>query len=101
MQRSYEPTQSDSMVESLKAVPRLSRGGHIDQRKQNASHELEYETCERSAAENIEPACSVAGNRVLGRFADRRSKLETQIEPVTHFLDQAHAGLPPAVFATG
>src|SRR5438270_7699233 len=101
MQRSYEPTQSDSMVESLKAVPGFSRGWHIDQRKQNAGHELEYETCERSAAENIEPACSIAGNRVPGRFANRRSKLQTQIEPVTHFLDHPHAGLPPALFATG
>jgi len=28
-------------------------------------------------------------------------KLQTQIEPVTHFLDQAHVGLPPALRATG
>src|SRR5947209_17942438 len=101
MQRSYEPTQSNSMVESLKAVPRLSRGWHIDQRKQNACHELEYETCQRSAAENIKPACGITWNQVLGRLANRCSKLQTQIEPVTHFLDQAHVGLPPALFATG
>src|ERR1700756_3291042 len=55
VQRPYEPTQSNAMVKSLQAVPRFSGGGHIDQRKQNACHELEHETRERRAAEDIEP----------------------------------------------
>src|ERR1700740_2586720 len=101
VQRSYEPTQSNAMVESLQAVPRLSRGGYIDQRKQNACHKLEHETYERRAPENVEPASVFTGSGVLGRFANRRSKLQTQIEPIAHFLDQAHVGSPPALFATG
>ena len=101
MQGSYEPTQGNAVIEGLQAVPRLSGGRHIDQRKQYACDKLEHETGERGAAENIKPACSIPGNGMHGCFANRRSELQAQIEPVPDFLDQAHVGLSPALFATG
>src|SRR5882762_226077 len=74
MQGSYEPTQGDAMSEGLEAVPRLSRRRHVDQREQYAGINLEHETRERGAAENIEPTCSLTRNRVLGcSWARRRS----------------------------
>src|SRR5229473_405549 len=62
---------------------------------------LEHETCESGAAEYIEPACGLARNRVFGSFANRRSKLQPEIEPVAEFLDQAHVVFPPALLAAG
>src|SRR5438132_12368509 len=96
-----KPTKRDTVIESLEAVPRLSCRRHVDQRKQYAGYNLEHETSKRGATENIEPACGLARNRVLSRFATRRAKLQPQIEPVTECLDQAHVVFPPALFATG
>src|ERR1700746_88775 len=101
MQRSYEPTQGNAMIEGLKAIPCLSRRRHVNQGKENAGDKLEHEAGECGAPENIEPAGGVARNRVRGDFAKRCSKLQPQIEPVAQFLDQAHVTHPPALFATG
>src|SRR5713226_10587261 len=101
MQGSYEPTQGNAVIEGLEAVPRLSRRRHVDQRKQYAGDNLEQETCERGAAENIEPACSLARNRVLGSLADRPAQLQPEVEPLADFLHQEHVVFPPALFATG
>ena len=43
VQGSYEPAQSDSVIEGLKAAPGLSRGRHVDQRQQYARNKLEHE----------------------------------------------------------
>ena len=40
MQRPNEPSERDAVIESLQAVPGLSRGRHIDQRQQNSGDDL-------------------------------------------------------------
>src|SRR4029077_2118587 len=62
VQRSYEPTQGNAMIESLQAVPCFSGRRHVDQSQQYAGHELQHETRERSAAEDIKPACGLTWN---------------------------------------
>src|SRR6201988_3261430 len=101
MQRSYEPTQGNAMIEGLKAIPGPSRRRHVNQGKQNAGDKLEHEACECRASENIELAGGVVRSRVRGDYKKRCSKLHPQIRPVAVFLDQAHATPPPAFIATG
>src|SRR5216683_8162166 len=78
------------MVQGLEAVPCLSRRGDIDQRQQDSGDYLQHETRERGAAKNVKPTCGLAWNRMLGRLAKRRAKLQSQIEPLADSLDQAH-----------
>ena len=85
------------MVQDLKAAPCLSRRGHVDQCQEYAGDNLEHEARERCAAENIKPACGLARNRMFGRLANRRAHLQTQIEPVSKCLDQAHVVSPRVV----
>lgn len=87
------------MIESLKAVPRLSRRRHVDEGEQYAGDNLEHETRESGAAENIEPTCGLTRNRVFGRLANRRAKLQSQVEPVAELSDQAHVVPPLFTFA--
>src|SRR3982074_2406088 len=101
VQGAYEPTQRNAVIEGLEAVPRLSCRRHVNQRKQYARDNLEHETRESGAAENVEPTRGLTWNRMLGCLANRRPELQPQIEPVTDFLDQAHVVFPPALLATG
>src|SRR6267378_2375171 len=78
------------MIEGLEAIPCFSRRRHINQRKQYAGNNLEHETSKRGAAENIEPARSLARNRMRGGLANWCAKLQPQIEPLADYLDQAH-----------
>src|SRR6266478_6602895 len=87
------------MVKGLEAVPCLSRRRDIDQREQDASDNLQHETRERGAAEHIEPTCGLARNRMLGSLANRPTQLQSQIEPLTDFLNQAHVVPSRFVFA--
>ena len=89
------------MIQRLKTIPCLTCRRDINQGKQDAGNNLEHETCECGASENIEPAGGVARNRVRGGFANRCSKLQPQIEPFAEFFDQTHVDLPPTLFATG
>ena len=96
VQGSNEPTKRDAVIESLEAVPRLSGRRHIDQRKQYAGDNLQHKTRERGAAEYVEPTCGLARNRMPGSFANRRTKLQPEIEPLADFLNQAHV-VPPGL----
>ena len=48
------------VIESLQTVPRLARGGYVDQRQKNSCNNLQQEDSQRGAAENIKPTCGVA-----------------------------------------
>src|SRR5229473_5055041 len=85
------------MIQDLEAAPGLSRRRHINQREQYPRDQLEHETRQRSASENIEPAGSFTRNEVLGLLANRGAQLQPQIEPVSNCLDQAHVFLPRVV----
>ena len=101
MQGSNEPSERDAVIESLQAVPSLSGGRHVNQRKKNAGDDLKEENGERGATEDIKPTRGIAGHRVLDRFANCRAKLEAMVEPGADCSDQAHGGLTPFVFAVG
>ena len=101
MQGPNEPPESDAVIENLQAVPGLSRGRHVNQRKQNAGDDLKQENGERGAAEDVKPARGITRDRVPGRFANRRAKLEALVEPGADSSDQAHGGLTPLIFAVG
>ena len=94
MQGANEPAECDLVIENLEAIPCFSRGGHVKEGEENAGDELEHKDCERGAAKYISPACRSARDRMLHRFSDRRGELKPLIEPVAHFPDQAHGGLP-------
>src|SRR5580704_2221559 len=89
------------MIETLQAVPSLSGGRHVNQRKKNAGDDLKEENCERGTTEDVKPTRSITGNRVLDRFANCRAQLEAVIEPGADCSDQAHGGLTPFLFAAG
>ena len=81
MQGSNEPAERNLVIEDLKAVPGFSGRRHINERQKNAGDKLQNEDSQRRAAENIEPACGLARDRVLDRLANRRAKLKPQVEP--------------------
>src|ERR1700720_2068598 len=83
------------MIESLKAGPGIPSGRHVNEGKQYARDKLQDEHGEGGAAEDIKPARSLAGNRVLGGLANRRAQLQPEIKPFGDFLDQAHVAAPP------
>jgi hypothetical protein len=89
------------VIESLQAVPSLSGGRYVNQRKKNAGDDLKEENGERGTTEDVKPTRGITGNWVLGRFANCRAKLETLVQPGTEFGDQAHGGLSSFVFAVG
>ena len=68
---------------------------HDSSREKNAGHELQDEHGERSAAENIPPAGSVARDRVLDNFANRRCELQATIKPFANLGYEAHGGFFP------
>ena len=43
VQRANEPAQRNVVIQNLQAVPRLARGGHVDEREQNAGDDLQDE----------------------------------------------------------
>src|SRR6266436_2985013 len=87
------------MVKGLEAVPCLSRRRDVDHRKQDSGDNLQHETGERGAAENVKPTRGLAWNRMLGSLANRPTQLQSQIEPLADFLNQAHVIPPRFVFA--
>jgi len=89
------------VIESLQAVPSLSGGRHVNERKKNAGDNLKEENGERGTTEDVKPARCITGNRMFGRFSNGRAKLEAMIEPGADYSDQAHGGLTPFVFAVG
>ena len=62
MQGSNKPPERDAVIESLQAVPGLSRRRHVNQRKQNAGDNLKKKNSERGATEDVEPTRGIAGN---------------------------------------
>jgi len=67
------------VIESLQAVPSLSGGRHVNQRKKNAGDDLKEENCERGTTEDVKPARCITGNRMFGRFSNGRAKLEQRL----------------------
>src|SRR5216684_918684 len=87
------------MVEGLEAVPGFSGGGYINECKQDSGDNLQHETREGCATENVKPTRGFAWNRMLGSLANRLTHLQAQIEPLADFWDQAHVVPPRFVLA--
>ena len=70
MQGPNEPSERDAVIESLQAVPGLSRGRHVNQRKKNSGDDLKKENGERGAAEDVKPTCGITRDRVRRPFRE-------------------------------
>src|SRR5579863_1986709 len=99
VQSSNEPTQRNTVIENLQAVPGLSGGRHINESQENPGDNLKHEAGQRSAAENVKPTCSLARHAMLCGFANLRAKLKPLIKPPPDFPDHAHVFLAPALLA--
>ena len=84
MQRAQKPAQRNIVVEELEAVPRLARGRRVNQRKQNAGHDLQHEQHRGGAAKDIPPACAAGRNGMRRRVHGRLAEAEAMLEPVVH-----------------
>ena len=78
VQRTQKPAERNLMVQNVEAVPRLARGGNVDQRQKNAGEDLQKEQRESSAAKDVPPACSVARNRMQSGLFNRAFELEAR-----------------------
>ena len=86
MHAAQEPSQGDTVVEILQAVPGFACRGNIDQRQHDAGENLEDEESQSSAAEDVPPARRFARDFVRGRLADRTADLKPLLEPVPDLL---------------
>src|SRR3974390_481207 len=77
-----KPSQSDTVIEILQAVPGLRCRGHVNNGQQDAGEDLQNKDRERSAPEDIPPAGRLAGNAVPHRLADRWTDLEPRSKPI-------------------
>ena len=77
-----EPTELDVMVEELEAVPGVACGGGVDEREQDASHDLQEEDDRGCAAEDVPPTGGVGWDFVFGYFDEWGSEAETGFKPV-------------------
>src|SRR5258708_13485083 len=91
VQGSNEPTKRDAVIESLKAVPRLSGRRHIDQRKQYAGYNLQHKTREPGTAENIKPAHGRSPKLMLGSFPNPPALLHPDTAPAAHLYNTTHS----------
>ena len=66
-----KPAEPDVVVEELEAVPGVAGGGRVDEREQDAGHDLKNENDGGGAAEDVPPAGGVGRDLVLGRFDER------------------------------
>ncbi len=74
-----EPAEFDVVVEELKAVPGVGRGGCVDEREQDAGHDLEHEDDGGGAAEDVPPTGSVGGDLVFGCFDEGCAEAEAML----------------------
>jgi hypothetical protein len=89
------------MIQGLQAAPGFAGRRHINKSQQNSRDQLQEKHGERSAAEDIEPACRVARHGMLDGFANGRSELQAVVEPFANVLDHAHGGFSEVRLATG
>src|SRR5215470_3973937 len=93
------------MVQSLQAAPGFRARGHIDQREQNSSYNLQHEDSQGRAAKHVPPTGGISRHRMFGHFTDRRRKLEAAIKPGSDLckrdfrIHDAHGGLSPVSWA--
>src|ERR1700688_1177905 len=90
MQAANEPSKRNIVVECLETVPSFTGGRHVNESQHDPGNHLQKENYEGGTAENVKPACGFARNRMLHRFADRRAKLETRVQPFANGFNQAH-----------
>jgi hypothetical protein len=65
------PAEGLIKIQILQSGISLISGGHVDKGQTDAGHDLEHETKQRAATENIKPAPCAGGHRVAcGRFEE-------------------------------
>src|SRR5882672_8620182 len=94
MKTSNEPAEHNFVIQSLKAIPGLPGGGHVNQRQQDSGDNLEYKNNERGAAKHVEPAGGFARDGMLRSFAKGGTHLQASIEPIANCLNQTHFCIP-------
>src|SRR5882724_8290436 len=89
------------MIQGLQAAPGFAARGHINERQQDSGHQLQEKDCERGAAEDVEPTCSVSRHGMLSSLANGCRELQTVVKPFADLLDHAHGGFSTDRLATG
>ena len=81
MQRAEIPAEGLMIIQILQTGVRLIGGGHVDKSQTDAGHDLEHETQQRAATENIKPTACAGGHRVAcGRF-EELADMQSVINP--------------------
>src|SRR4029434_7814211 len=79
------PAEGLLKIQVLEGLVSLICGGHVHESQTDAGHDLEHETKQRAAAEDIKPAACAGGHRVTcGRF-EELADMQSVIDPKGDF----------------
>jgi hypothetical protein len=92
--RAEEPAKCQLVIQNVQAIPCLSGGGHVDQRKQDTRHNLKHEQDKGGTPKDIPPTGCLIGDGVESHLFDGLAELQTVIKPGVQSLQPAH-GDPP------
>jgi len=84
MHGAQEPAELDVVIQKLQAVPRIARRRRIDQRKQNACHDLEHENDRCCAPKHIPPAGGIGWDLVFCCLNNNRTQSKPLFKPVIY-----------------
>ena len=82
MQGAEEPAKLDVVIEELDAAPRMTRGGCVNEREENAGDNLKAQNDGGGATEYIPPTGGAGGNFMHDCRYGRLAKTEASFEPV-------------------
>ena len=82
MQCAEEPAKLDVVIEELDATPRMTCGGCVNEREENAGDNLKAQDNGGGATEYVPPTGSAGGNLVYGRRCGGLAKAKAPFEPV-------------------
>ena len=89
MQRAEIPAEGLIKIQILQSGVGFIGGGHVDKGQTDTGHDLEHETKQRAATENIKPTPCAGGHRVAcGRF-EELADMQSVINPKGDFSQHA------------
>ena len=89
MQRAEIPAKGLMKIQILQSGVSLISGGHVHKGQTNTGHDLEHETKQRAAAEDIKPTACAGRHRVAcGRF-EELADMQSVIDPKGNFSQHA------------
>src|SRR4029077_14449106 len=76
-------------IEILKSGVSLISGGHVHKGQTNTGHDLEHETKQRAAAEDVKPTPCAGGHRVACSRFEEFADMQSVVDPKCNFSQHA------------